>query len=64
MSVKLPLFDLYNPLSKAIVSDLKAALYQFGAFRLVVPETTRHRHDAIIENASLVHLPVIVFVTN
>ncbi|KAL6233542.1 hypothetical protein BDW75DRAFT_214875 [Aspergillus navahoensis] len=51
MSAKLPLINLYKPIPERLVSELKAALYRFGAFRLAAPETTQHHHDAVIENA-------------
>lgn len=62
MSAKLPLINLYSPISKGLVSDLKDALLQFGAFRLAAPGTTRY--NAVIENVSQVHFPTIVLVTN
>ncbi|BCR99934.1 uncharacterized protein AKAW2_50276S [Aspergillus luchuensis] len=51
MSAKLPLINPYNSISEGLVSELKAALYRFGAFRLAAPETTQSRRDAVIENA-------------
>ncbi|OJZ80458.1 hypothetical protein ASPFODRAFT_707808 [Aspergillus luchuensis CBS 106.47] len=46
MSAKLPLINPYNSISEGLVSELKAALYRFGAFRLAAPETTQSRRDA------------------
>ena len=51
MSAKLPLINPYKPISEGLVSELKAALYRFGAFRLASPDTTRRRHNAVVEKA-------------
>ncbi|KAL4889254.1 hypothetical protein BDV59DRAFT_195803 [Aspergillus ambiguus] len=49
MSANLPLINPYKPISEGLVSELKAALHRFGAFRLAAPETTRRRYNSARE---------------